>query len=377
MRYWRLTLGLALVGCLGVPLRTVASGDEGLQLSQSTPDMAPLLDSLREFSEPHERARKGAPPNAQALRELMHLRQQALATPTNATQRVQAGQAAWLLGLIYLHGAGVTTNPAQARQWFTLSVHYAEPMAQAGLAWCALDGCQSAANLAQARNRAQRLASVDPGRAAYFLWLIERQLHPLNPQASEGLRSQAAPQRRLLDQAVAADHVHALNALGILYAQDQDLGQALLLFERAAGRSRVARENAAWVRQRIALAQSGLPTPPIETANLSQAQATFKAARDFHRGAGIPINYAQAIRLYRQAEVQGSAPASRMLALIYSRTALDGTLDPVWMRQLSELDIGSLAPRQETAPGISALRAEPTALIDLLPLDWLQWMEPS
>ncbi len=365
-------LGWGLAGILGVPLSGFTTVDDAVTLSQSTPDMVPLLDSLREALEPDHSERSAIPLDEQTVRELATLRDQALAAPTDTAKHAQAGQAAWLLGLIYLHGAGVKTDPAKARQWFTLSLYYGEPRARASMAWCALDGCQTVPNLVQAQYWIRRLTSVDPGRAAYFQWLIERQLHPLSPAGSEGLGSQSTIERFWLDKAVTAGHVHALIALGILHAQDHDLDAALALFERAAPQSKVASENAAWIRQHIALSRSPSSTSLAGSAPASSAQATFKAARDHHRGDGVSINYAEAIRLYRQADLEGSAAARRMLALIYSRTTPDGTLDPTWMRQLGNLDVTSLAPRQDAPIGISALRKEPTGLIDLLPSRWQQ-----
>jgi len=67
--------------------------------------------------------------------------------------------------------------------------------------------------------------------------------------------------------------------------------------------------------------------------------------------------------------------ARRMLSLIYSRTTPEGGLDPVWMRQLSEMDVSSLVPKQDVALGLSALRKEPTPLVDLLPRKWLRLMD--
>ncbi len=371
MRRWGLTLCAGLVWGLGVSAWGLADVDGGFQLSQSTPDMVPLLDSLRTDNAPASQSRRFS---EQAVRELQSLRKRALAAPQSTAQRVEAGQAAWLLGLLTLHGAGVPADPAKARQWFTLSAHYGEPMASAGMAWCALDGCQSMPNMVQAQYWTQRLMPVDPARAAYFQWLIGRQLHPLNTGASEGLRSVGAVERHWLDRAVQDGSVHAMIALGILHAQDHDLPQSLELFERAASRSEVASQNAAWIRHRIALEQRPAQTRLPASPGLSPAEATFKAARDYHRGEGVAINYAEAIRLYRQADAEGSVPARRMLALIYSRTTFEGTLDPVWMRQLSDVDLTSVVPQQAAPLGASALRREPTALIDLLPPKWRQWM---
>ncbi len=375
MRHWGLIFCTGLVCGLSVSGWGGTGIEDGLKLSQSTPDMIPLIDSLRTESTPHPPPRLAKPLDDHAINEFLALRRKALSSPQDPEQRAEAGQAAWLLGLLHLHGASVSADPARARQWFTLSAHYGEPLASAGMAWCALYGCLSLPNLAQAQYWTQRLMHADPARAAYFQWLIGRQLHPLNPWASEGLRSQAPLERYWLDTAVNAGSVHAMIAMGILHAQDHELRQSLNLFERAAPHSEVAAQNALWIRQRIALEQASTQARSAASANEPLAETTFRSARAYHRGDGVPINYGEAIRLYRKSDREGSVPARRMLSLIYSRTSIDGTLDPVWMRQLSELDLASPVPKQELTPSVSALRKEPTALIDLLPANWRQWIQ--
>ncbi len=374
MKRWGLTLCAGLFCGLGVSTWGLADMDEGFQLSQSTPDMVPLLDSLRADNAPPAITGQDNRPSEQAAHEIRSLRKRALGVPQNTAQRVEAGQAAWLLGLLTLHGASGPADPAKARQWFTLSAHYGEPMASAGMAWCALDGCQAMPNLLQAQYWTQRLMPVDLARAAYFQWLIERQMHPLNAGASVGLQSIGAVERYWLERATQEGNVHAMIALGILLAQDHDLHRSLELFERAAPRSEVAAQNAGWIRRRIALEQRPAQAHLPASAGMSPAEATFKAARDYHRGNGVAINYAEAIRLYRQADIEGSVLARRMLALIYSRTTIEGTLDPLWMRQLSDVDLSSVVPQQAAALGASALRRESTGLIDLLPPKWRQWL---
>ena len=69
-------------------------------------------------------------------RELQRLLRQAEASRTPGST-LSSAQAAWQLGLIYLHGAGVRRDPAQAQRWFERAARFRrEPLAQAGLAWC-------------------------------------------------------------------------------------------------------------------------------------------------------------------------------------------------------------------------------------------------
>lgn len=352
-----------------------ARQDGEIKISQTTPDMVPLVDTLREVNEPESGSAIQQKLNEQVVRELAYLRQTALTQPADDAQRVAASHSAWFLGLLYLHGAGVVTNSAKAKHWFILSAHYGEAMASAGLAWCAYEGCQSSPNWAQSQHWVQQLMSVDLARALYMQWLLERRLRPISPNISEGLASLTLNERGLLEKAVAAGSVHAMVDLGILCAQSHDLRRALILFERAAVQSDIAAQNAAWVRQRMTLERRTSTARAQEKTNLSQADAIFKAGRQYHRGDGVSVDYVEAIRLYRQADSAGSQAARRMLSLIYSRIAPDGGLDPVWMRQLSEMDVSSLVPKQDVALGISSLRREPTPLIDLLPRKWARLID--
>lgn len=376
----------------------LAQWTDEIQVSQSLPDIVPLMNALRNVPGPDGHAGSGRDIDEQVIRELASLRAVALSAPSDTAGRGIAGKSACLLGLLYLHGAAVPLDLAIAKQWFSLCAHYGDPMASAGLAWCALDGCQSAPTISLARTWVRRLVRVDPARAAYFQWLIAARLRPLTPNATEGLQTLSTVERDLLENSVLGGNIHAMIEMGILYAQSDDLDRASHLFDQASGRSLVAAQNAAWVRQRIADRQRAntLPSlsreepfasstdsatePPLDlgtpgNATPEQAQMTYIAARRFHRGDGVTVNYAEAIRLYRRAAEQGSVIAKRMLALIYARTTPEGTLDTAWMRQLGDLDVNASVPKQDVMPGATALRREPTPLIDLMPSKWRQWMD--
>jgi TPR repeat protein len=206
-------------------------------------------------------------------------------------------------------------------------------------------------------------------------WLLERQLRPLHLGQEYGLKSLTQSERNLLDKAVAAGNVHAMIDLGILLAQSHDMRRSLTLFDNAAAQSDVASQNASWVRQRILMERRISSDRPSNKVTASQADVLFKIARKYHRGEGVSVNYVEAIRLYRQADAAGSQAARRMLSLIYARTTLDGSIDPVWMRQLSDMDVASLVPKQDATQGALALHKEPTPLIDLLPRRWRRLMD--
>lgn len=376
----------------------IAQGVDDLQVSQSLPDIAPLLNALRNVQEPEIKNGRLKLKNEQITREIEQLKESALSYPKSDQERIMAGQASCLLGLLYLHGAAVQADASRAKQWFSLCAHHGEPIASAGLAWCAFDGCQSAPNLLQAQAWTNQLSKTDPPRAAHLRWLIAMQLRPVRPNSAEGLDSLRPTELSLLTNSASGGNVHALIELGIIHAQSHDLMRALEFFERASLLSRIAMENASWVRKRIeSQSEDRLISPengpslyappqlssseqttkhsPGHVFSVDQGQASYLAARRSHRGDGVPLNYSEAIRLYQYADAQGNVHAKRMLSLIYSRTTPEGGFDAVWMRQLGDLDVNAPVPKQDVVLGASELRREITPLIDLLPNKWRQWID--
>ena len=95
-------------------------------------------------------------------------------------------------------------------------------------------------------------------------------------------------------------------------------------------------------------------------------------ARKYHRGDGVPSNYAEAIRLYQIAASSGSAQARKMLELIFSRPAPGGEVDIAWMQQLAALEVSaSGASSGATAPWASyGWQRDPSPLYALVPPEW-------
>lgn len=278
-----------------------------------------------------------------------------------------AGDAAWTLGLIYLHGAGVPQDPALARIWFERAVQRGKREALAGMAWCAIDGCAAWPDPASARQWLTPLRAVDLPLAQYLQWLANDRLRPLRiatPDHPSGDADPAPADLKLLEASARAGNVHALIELGLNAMAHHQTGQALGYFQRAAPRSEVATSNAAIVREAMAPAASN-PNPKADIELLQQAQRA-------HRGDGQPVNYAEAIRLYRLAASKGNAEAARMLALIYARPLVNGNVDPSWMSQLGSLDLSQTTPRLKTPVIQRGLSREKTPLIDQLPPQWRQ-----
>lgn len=99
-------------------------------------------------------------------------------------------------------------------------------------------------------------------------------------------------------------------------------------------------------------------------------QATFERAQRAHRGQGQPANFTEAVRLYRQAQLEGSVSAGRMLGLIFSRTLPDDSVDIAWVQQLAQVDVTRPVPIIDPLAARVVLRREPTALSDLLQERW-------
>ncbi len=258
-------------------------------------------------------------------------------------------------------------DAADARRWFERAQLLGHALAPAGLAWCLIDGCAAPPNPAAARPWIARLRSTDPGRALYLEWLVETKLAPLH-MATTGTRDTTAappPWRELLVRAAQAGNAQALNELGLESVSAGRLPEALAQFRAAAQRSPAAAANAQLLASRL---QAPTQSPPRS----QNANEWFTQALRYHRGDGVPSNYAEALRLYQVAAANGSKPAQRMLERIYSRPAADGSVDIAWMQQLANLDVtreGAVLPTL-SAPSPQLFVRDPTPLYDMIPPPW-------
>lgn len=286
-----------------------------------------------------------------------------------------AAHAAWLLGLLALHGKGGPADPAQAQRWFERARTLGEPLANAGLAWCQIDGCIPPPRPGAARPYLASLRAVDPGRALYLEWLAQTRQAPLQVARPAPLTSapaaDALPNRALLVRAAQAGDAQALVELGLDSVATGHPAQALEQFRSAAARSPAAAANAERLASRLQASGSAqtASVPPARSA-----QDWFLDARRYHRGDGVPANYSEAIRLYQIAAAGGSRSARHMLELIYSRPASNGAIDIAWMQQLAALDVtrdsASAVPPFLPAISPQMLARDPTPLYDLLPPAW-------
>lgn len=278
-----------------------------------------------------------------------------------------AAQAAWHLGLIYLHGAGVRQDSALAQQWFVRAVKKnLEPWGWAGLAWCALDGCTGPPQPASATTAIARLRQTYPARADYLAWVQATQRNPLQVQSTEQTTDDTNPtDLALLERAAAAGDPSANIELGVRAFTRQDTLKATRYFRRVAGQSRFAAHNL-----RVVQAQSSQSATPGVRMTDSTAQNALNMAHMYHRGQGVPANFAEALRFYRLAEQRGSTEARKMLELIFSRPMPDGSLNAAWMQQLAHADASAPAVKLGSGVYTPQMQRPPSPLFDLLPDYW-------
>jgi TPR repeat protein len=291
---------------------------------------------------------------------------------TSATISTPAA-AAWTLGLLEANGLVEGAKPGEARRWFLRAHELGHPLAPAGLAWCAIDGCGEAPDPAAAFPWISLLRTKEPGRADFLRWraevaLSEGRSGPKHSGDAQGFSAGADPAAMSWLRRAARDgDVQAHMELGFEAFAAGDLARAKRHFDSIASRSPSAAYNARVVRLRQA---SLAPREPGSEERGDRAAATLAAARRNHRGQGVPANYTEAIRLYRLAAAEGSTEAKRMLELIYSRPAPGGGTDPVWMAQLAAADLSLPGPQVVDAAGGVLLRRDPTPLTDWLPAHW-------
>ena len=310
--------------------------------------------------------------------EISRLRARALAPAANPGRAAsQQASAAWILGLLYLHGIGVAPAPAEAASWFARAYAQGEPLAAAGLAWCEIDGCSGAPNPAAARRWLAALRQANPARALYLQYLMELRMAPVQlpvPAGRSESSAQSRSNRQLLVRAAGGGDIQAKIELGLDLAEANRVTEALEQFRAASARSPTAAANAALLSE-----QTRKPAGPNQQAEdgSSPASQTYARARRNHRGEGQPANYVEAIRLYRLAQSQGSVEARKMLELIFSRPGPDGAVDIQWMQQLAYVNLASKALTVDSPAGRRVLGREPTPLSDLLPPMWRKYLSQN
>jgi uncharacterized protein len=333
---------------------------------------------LRAAPSPYSPLMQTQAPDSLALdQEISQLRSRAMsAASASAPGAVQAGNAAWILGLLYLHGVGVGANSAEAATWFLRAHSLGEPLAAAGLAWCEIDGCTGPPNPPAARRWLVRLRETSPARALYLQWLVDTRMAPLGTAANAvraGPRTSRPTDRQLLMRAAESGDTQARIELGLALAEANRKVEAMEQFRRASFRSPAAAGNLAILSEQLRKPRG----TDYGAGRSAVAATTFATAQRNHRGDGRPANYVEAIRLYRLAQSQGSVEARKMLELIFSRPGTDGDIDLQWMQQLAYADSSNRALVLGSPASRRVLQREPTPLSDLLPGVWRQYLSQN
>jgi uncharacterized protein len=235
------------------------------------------------------------------------------------------------LGLQHLHGTQGSPDLKQAGLAFMQAWARNDPQAAAAVAVCHWMGCYGTPDRRAVALWIDRARAREPGKAKLLEWASAQRWNPQNPSASQTL---------LLAAAQLQDPI-ALNeqALGQVTAGQQRL--ALRNFELAAQRgSPAALHN----QHKLAQQLDSASTDTSGTHASSAGQAQYEQGMRYHAGAGVPVNYAQALLYYRQAASMGHLQAQRMVQLIVSVRTVQGQLDDAWIRQLApQLQGGKLS----------------------------------
>jgi len=287
----------------------------------------------------------------------------------------EQANAAWIMGLLTLHGRGLSADVRRAKSWFQVAWQQGEKMASAGLAWCEMVGCGMPPDLAKARYWRTQLSKVNRGRALYFEWLARAQSAPLDiSNISNEVEAKSTfdkiPHHKLLLEAANAGDIHAHIELGIESAAKNQLNEALQHFVFAEENSSIVSSNASHIKSEIDQAKSLIKLQKSSVNNAEWAESSWRQARRYHRGEGIPINYLEAIRLYRKAADLGHLQAKKMLDLIFSQSAETGAINIFWMQRLSRVDVSGFAPQLPSVDGPVLLAREETGLTDFIPQIW-------
>jgi uncharacterized protein len=238
------------------------------------------------------------------------------------------------LGLQYLHGTQAAPDLKQAGLAFMQAWSRGDAQASAAVAVCHWMGCYGTPDRRALALWIDRARARDPGKAKLLEWASAQRWNPQNPGATNAL----------LLAAIQLQDPIALNeqALAQVTAGQQRL--ALRNFELAAQRgSPAALHNQRQLAQQL---DSASLEPAAANASLASlaGQAQYEQAMRYHAGAGVPVNYAQALLYYRQAASMGHLQAQRMAQLMVSVRSAQGQLDDAWIRQLApQLQGGKLS----------------------------------
>ncbi|MDG2960459.1 tetratricopeptide repeat protein [Bisgaard Taxon 10/6] len=223
---------------------------------------------------------------------------------------------------------------------YNIFSHYADmndPHAMLATGYFLFMGYGTAQDYAKAKRYLERANGLGFVRATTLLGLLEQRS---NPQPS----NQSA--LRLLTKAANMGDSVAANALANLYYRRGNTTDAVVWNEKA-----IALGSYAAKRNQKSLTAAPNRTQQIVSVNHNEhfqklrqesqagnGQASYELATRYHKGAGVPQNFGEAIRLYRLAAQQGSDQARKILPIILSKQNASGnSLNSLWMQETSNM----------------------------------------
>jgi TPR repeat protein len=239
-----------------------------------------------------------------------------------AAERGAAG-AQCRLGLLYLAGQGVPTDPAEAARWLSAAAGQGDARAQFHLGLLYDQGLAVGEDPTEAARWYRSSAEQGFSRAQYNLGVLLSLGRgvPEDPAGAARCYADAFESRALVEQG----HFEAQNNLGVLYATGRgvpaDPGRALELIRSGAEVGLAeAQFNLGWLYER----GCGVPQDFVEAirwyedaANQGFAAAHFNLALFHDKGAGVPQSFSVAATRYRKAAELGYAPAQNNLGAMY------------------------------------------------------------
>jgi uncharacterized protein len=259
------------------------------------------------------------------------------------------------LGLQYLHGTQAAPDLKQAGLAFMQAWARGDAQAAAAVAVCHWMGCYGTPDRRAVALWIDRARAREPGKAKLLEWASALRWNPQSASASQALLLAAV---QLQDPIALNEH-----ALAQVTAGQPRL--ALRHFELAAQRgSPAALHNQRQLMQQ--LDSGSADASSVQTSNPA-GQEQYEQAMRYHAGAGVPVNYSQALLYYRQAASVGHLQAQRMAQLIVSVRSAQGQLDDAWIRQLAPQMQGGKLSTPNAQPVAIWLQKDISLLADWLP----------
>ena len=209
----------------------------------------------------------------------------------------------------------------------------------------------------RARELLTRLGGPFRARGWYVLGLLDER----SPVPRRNARA-----REWFKCAARAGDGLALNHLGTLAERAGDAREAARRYDAAARRGvpeAVRNQQRLRETKREETGREDIDGLRVR-ALAGEVQSMVSLARAFHRGRGVPADYTEALRWYREAALRGHPEARRMLDLSLANPRDVASIDPPWLSFLAGVGIdrrGRTSPIASVRPPLS----EPDPLLGL------------